>query len=129
LNRTIFLTLASGIAVVVGVFALAAPSVLLASKGITSAAAGVWVREVGVLLVAVGISVFMVRHHADSPTLRALLIGNLVVQLGLLPLEVLAYREGIITVLAGIVPNTLIHGLLAGGFGYYAWAMRRSPTA
>lgn len=129
MKRAVFLTLASGIALAVGAFALVAPSTLLASKGISSAAAGVWVREVGVLLVAVGISVFMVRHHGDSPTLRALLIGNLVVQLGLLPVEVLAYREGTITVLAGIVPNTLIHGLLACGFGYYAWAMPKLHPA
>ncbi len=129
MKRHIFLSLASGIALAVGVFALAAPSVLLASKGITSAAAAVWVREVGVLLVAVGISVFLVRHHSDSPTLRALLVGNLLVQLGLMPLEVLAYRDGIITELAGIVPNTIIHALLACGFGYYAWVMPRAQRA
>ncbi len=74
MKRAVFLTLASGIALAVGTFALGAPSMRLASKGIT-------------------------------------------------------HREGTITVLASIVPNTRIHGLLACGFGYYAWAMPKLHQA
>jgi hypothetical protein len=125
MDRKIFLTIASLIALGVGLFALCAPGLLLQSKGVdVNAGTTIWVREVGVMLIAVGITVFMVRNHVDSPTLKAVLLGNVVVQLGLLVIEPLAYSAGIITKLAGIAPNTMIHVLLASGFGYFASKIR-----
>lgn len=121
MRRKVFLTIASMIALAVGVFALCAPDVLLQSKGVqVTAGPIVWVREMGVMLIAVGATVFMVRQHEDSVTLKAVLIGNVIVQLGLLVIEPLAYAAGTITKLDGIAPNTLIHVLLATGFCYYA---------
>lgn len=117
--------MSSLIALAVGLFALCAPELLLQSKGVdVNAGTTIWVREVGVMLIAVGITVFMVRNHADSSTLKAVLVGNVVVQLGLLVIEPLAYSAGIITKLAGIAPNTMIHVLLAFGFCYYASKIR-----
>jgi hypothetical protein len=125
MNRKAFLTMSSLIALAVGLFALCAPELLLQSKGVdVNAGTTIWVREVGVMLIAVGITVFMVRNHADSSTLKAVLVGNVVVQLGLLVIEPLAYSAGIITKLAGIAPNTMIHVLLAFGFCYYASKIR-----
>jgi hypothetical protein len=37
---------------------------------------------------------------------------------------VLAYREGTITQLSGIVPNSVLHLCLAAGFLYYATTMK-----
>ena len=91
-----------------------------------NAATNVWVREVGVLVVAIGVTAFLVRGQPDSPTLRALLIGNVVVQLGLLSVEVIAYARGVITKLSGIVPNTLLHVALAAGFTYYGMGRGKS---
>lgn len=119
IKRSTFLTLAGTVALAVGAFAVFAPVMLLATKGVSSAAAGVWTREVGVLLLAVGATDLMVRNHEDSPTLRALLIGNAAIQIGLFPIEILAYREGTITTFFGIVPNSIIHLCLAMGFIYY----------
>ena len=125
MNRKTFLIISSLIALAVGLFALSAPELLLQSKGVdVNAGTTIWVREVGVMLIAVGITVFMVRNHADSSTLKAVLVGNVVVQLGLLVIEPLAYSAGIITKLAGIAPNTMIHVLLAFGFCYYASKIR-----
>jgi hypothetical protein len=125
MNRKTFLTIASLIALAVGLYALVAPELLLQSKGVeVNAGTMIWVREVGVMLVAVGLTVLMVRNHADSSTLKAVLLGNVVVQLGLLVIEPLAYQAGIITKLAGIAPNTMIHVLLASGFCYFALKMR-----
>ena len=125
MNRKAFLTMSSLIALAVGLFALCAPELLLQSKGVdVNAGTTIWVREVGVMLIAVGITVFMVRNHADSSTLKAVLVGNVVVQLGLLVIEPLAYSAGIITKLAGMAPNTMIHVLLAFGFCYYASKIR-----
>ena len=96
MSRRTFLTLASIIALGVGGFALTAPAALLASKGVVAdAAAEVWVREVGLILIAVGVNAFLVKGHADSPTLRAFLIGNAVLQLGLLPIEIVAALDDV----------------------------------
>lgn len=134
MKQSLFLSIAAIIALAVGAFALFAPAALLASKGVSSAAASVWTQEVGVLLIAVGVIVFSVRDHADSPTLQAVLNGNAIVQVGLLPIEVFAYREGTITQFAGIVPNSVLHFFLAAGFLYYATTMKlrsknRGPSA
>ena len=122
MKRKTFLSVASFIAMAVGTFALVAPAILLESKGVaTSAATDVWVREVGALLISVGVTLFLVRDHGDSQTLKAFFIGNIMLQFSLLMIEPLAYANGIITKLSGIVPNTMLHVLLAGGFIYY-WA-------
>jgi len=124
-SRLWFLTIASLIAVGVGGTALIAPDLMLASKGIVgNAAAQVWMQEVGALLLAVGVIGWLVRSHQDSATLRALLWGNGLLQLALLPIEVLAHLHGVIPHVAGIVPNTALHALLAVGFVTYARAVR-----
>ncbi|MEQ1545675.1 hypothetical protein [Methyloglobulus sp.] len=130
MKRKTFLSVASFIALAVGTFALIAPAILLESKGVVaSAATEVWVREVGALLISVGVSLFLVRDHGDSPTLKAFFIGNIMLQLSLLIIEPLAYANGIITKLSGIVPNTILHILLVSGFIYYWAKMQRSNRA
>jgi hypothetical protein len=116
--RSWFLTLASTIALGVGSFAIGLPHVLLAGKGVAlpNPAAVLWVRELGVTIFALGVTTFLVRKHTASPTLRAFFFGNAVVQLGLLPLEIVGYYEGTITQLSGIVPNSVLHVVLASGF-------------
>jgi len=109
----------------VGTVAVLFPAALLASKGtVPSAAADVWMREVGVLLVCIGVVAGLVRSHADSPTMRVLMMGNLLVQLGLLATEVLAYVQGVITDVSGLVPNAVLHVVLASGFAFY-WRRAR----
>jgi hypothetical protein len=121
MSRELFLTLASCVALAVGAFAAVLPRRLLAGKGVAPGpAATVWVREVGVLLVATGVTVFLVRSQPDSAALRAILIGSCVTQVGLLGIEPVAYARGVITKLSGIVPNTVLHVVLAAGFAYYA---------
>jgi hypothetical protein len=130
-NRSLFLTLASLVALAVGSFALALPRTLLASKGVAlpNEAAAIWVREVGVAIFALGVTLFLVRKHADSPTLRALFFGNALVQLGLLPIELSAYRERVITLASGIIPNSALHVLLASGFLVLAVRRSSGPAA
>lgn len=123
MKRSTFLTLASTIALTIGAFSLLAPALLLDSKGVSSKLALIWTREVGVLLFAIGLILFMVREHEDSSTLRAVMIGSTVIQIGLLPIEMIAYREGLITRISGIIPNTIVHIFLASGFCYYILKM------
>ena len=128
MHRSLFLTFAAVIAVGVGGVALLAPDAMLESKGITgNGAARVWMREVGALLLAIGVTAWHVRAHEDSPTLRALLWGNALIQLGLLPIELIAYAQGVIPVAAGVLPNTVVHVVLA--FGFVAYARAAKPRA
>jgi hypothetical protein len=131
LHRSMFLTLSSAVALAVGTFALAFPHALLESKGVAPPhdAAAIWVREVGVAIFALGVMMFLVRHHAESPTLRAFFFGNAIVQLGLLPIEIGAYHRRVITQVSGIIPNTVLHVVLASGFLVFAARMREQRTS
>jgi hypothetical protein len=130
MTQRTFLTLVSLIALSVGTFAVIAPADLLASKGVAPSEAGnLWARELGVALVGLSVATFLCRSHAPSPTLRAFLIGNAILQVGLFPIEILAYQRGIITNAAGIVPNSILHVLLAAGFVYFASRAPRRETA
>jgi hypothetical protein len=91
-----------------------------------NAAAVLWLREVGVLIFGLGVTLFLLRKHADSATLRAVLFGNAVVHLGLLPLELGAYDANVITQLSGVVPNSALHIVLAGGFVLFGARIRPS---
>jgi hypothetical protein len=127
MNRKIFLTLVSLIAMSVGSVALVLPEVLLLSKGVSAnAAANVWVREVGVALISMACMAFFVRGHPDSPTMKAFLMGNAIFQLGLLPIEIIAFANGTLTIGSGIVPNSLLHVGLAAAFVYFAVRIRAS---
>ncbi len=130
MNRRLFLTLGSIIALTIGTLALLQPAWLLQSKGVAmNAAANVWMQETGVALVSIGIVAFLVRNQPDSPALRAFLVGNTVLQIGLLIIELMAFSEGVITKLSGIAPNSVLHIALASGFAYFAASMKAAPPA
>jgi hypothetical protein len=119
-GRGYFISFAAAIALVVGTLALVFPAELLASKGtVPSVTANWWMREVGVLLLCIGFLNLRVRNDPDSATLKTLMFGNLLVQLGLLITELVAYQQGVITLLMGILPNGILHLGLSFGFAYY----------
>jgi hypothetical protein len=121
LSRKLFMTLAAIIALLVGSIALCAPQIILVSKGIiNNLQTEIWAREVGVLLISIGSMAFMMRGEPDSRTMKIFLIGNFLVQAGLFPIELLAWNAGTIPLLSGILPNTVLHGILAVGFAGYA---------
>jgi hypothetical protein len=121
-----FLTIVSLVATTIGVVALAAPAALLESKGVAAdAATCVWVRELGAAILALGVMTYLMRAESDSRALRACLIGNAIVQLGLFPIELLATTAGTLTKLSGIVPNSGLHLAPAYGFVHFARRMRR----
>lgn len=83
MSRKVFLVVVSVIATTVGTLAALLPAALLESKGVVAnAAANVWMREVGIALIAMGFIAFRVRGQPDSPTLRAFMPGNAGWQLG-----------------------------------------------
>ena len=130
MSRKTFLTISGVIACLVGVMALGLPAQLLDGKGVAPGlAVMVWVREVGVLLVALGVTTLLVRKDPDSPTMRAFLAGNALLQMCIFPIEIAAYLEGTITKLGGIVPNSILHVVLACGFVYFARRVEKQTEA
>ncbi|WP_395066132.1 hypothetical protein [Flavobacterium sp.] len=128
MTRKTFLTTASIIAFSVGIFALLFPSILLDSKGVTPLYGTlVWTRETGLLLLSIGVIAFLIRKNDDSETLKAFLFGNSFIQIGLFIIELSAYFDGIITKLSGIIPNLILHILLAIGFIHF-WATMKLKT-
>jgi len=129
MTRTVFLTLVAAVGLAVAVFALALPAALLAGKGVApNPAAQVWVREVGVLIAVVAVLALLVRKHPDSPTLRAFLVANALMHVGLLPIEIVAWKDGVLTRFGGIFPNSVLHVILAVGFLFYARRVTGSPA-
>lgn len=130
MNRTTFLSIAAVIALAVGTFASLFPTVLLESKGVPpSGGARVWMTEVGVLLLALGLLMFLVRRHPASPALRAIFAANALVQVGLLLVEAVAFQQEVITKLSGILPNCILHLVLTAGFVHYWLGMLRAERA
>jgi hypothetical protein len=130
MTRKTFLTIASTIATTVGIFALLFPVILQESKGTQpNAATYVWTSEVGLVLIAIGVMAFLIRGEENSPALRAFFIGNLIIQIGLFAIEFIAYGNGVISKLEGVLPNLALHVLLAFGFAYYLKEMRQSRVS
>ena len=127
MSRKAFLTFTSIVVLVIGVFALTVPSVLITSVKVAapSETANVMARTVGILLITIGVLDFMVKDHEDSPTLRAILIANLVLQIGIMPIDPSAYATGVYKTVGSFAPNTVLHILLACGFSYYLLKMKR----
>lgn len=131
MTRTALFTVTGIVALCVGALALFAPAVLITNfkAAAPSASANVMARTVGVLLLAVGLLDLLVSRHADSLTLRAILIVNLVLQLALLPIDPLAFVAGTFTTLGSFVPNTILHILLATAFARELRRLGRAPEA
>ena len=120
MSRKLFLTITSIIASAIGCIALFFPSILLESKGVLSnAGTTVWMRETGLLILATGITAFLVRSHDLSSTLKAFFAGNIIIQTGLFFIELIAFYCGVITKLSGLAPNLILHATLAFCFLYY----------
>ena len=113
MNFKILMIVLSSIASLVGIAAVTRPVPFLESKGAkVTPVAVIWMRQVGVLILAQGITSFLLRNQPSSPAVRAFLVGAAVTQLGLLPIEIVAYRRGDLTKLSGIVPNSVLHAVL-----------------
>lgn len=122
MNRKTFLTIAALIALAIGGLSTIAPNVLLSQVKMATPnpAALVMGRTAGVLLLFAGLIAWLVRDHADSPTLAAVLKANVVLQLMIIPIDPLAYLDGTFRTLGSFAPNTLVHLFLVSGF-YFHW--------
>jgi hypothetical protein len=113
MSLNVLMTAFSAIAAGVGLFAIVRPVPFLESKGaIVTPAAVVWMRELGVLILAQGLTAFLLRHESVSVPVRSFLVGGALTQFGLLPIEIVAFRRGTLTRLSGVVPNSVLHAAL-----------------
>lgn len=120
MERKVFLSIVSPIATFIGLIALFYPSVLLESKGVSvEEPVKVWMSEVGILLISVGVILFLVKNEEVSIALKAIFLGNIITQLGLFIIEILAYRNAVITEVYGVIPNSILHIILSITFLYY----------
>jgi hypothetical protein len=120
MKRAAFLSVAAWIALAVGTFALIFPALLLESKGVVpNVATQLWMRETGMLLMALGGMNWILRNTDDSCTLIWLFWVNIGVQAGLFAMEAIGYSDGVISKLSGVAPNLSLHMLLASGFIYF----------
>ncbi len=119
--RNIFLTITAFIACSIGSFALLAPGVLIefAKHAEPSASADVMARTVGILLITIGCLNFLVRNDPDSPTMRSILIANIILQLGIMPIDPHAYWIGVFAEKSAFIPNTILHIVMLLGFIFY----------
>ena len=127
MTRATFLTFTSASAFAIGLLAIVGPGVLLEDVKHAQAnpVALVMTRTVGVLLIAMAVLTFSVRHHPSSETLRSVLLANLVLQVGILPIDPIAYATGAFSTLGSFLPNTLLHIVLIAGFAYW---LAKMPT-
>lgn len=127
MKRKTFLTITSVIVLLIGCFALTSPSVLITDVkyAAPSETANVMARTVGILLITVGLLNFLVKDHEDSPTMRSVLIANLVLQIGIMPIDPSAYASGVYRTVGSFAPNTVLHIILASGFIYYLAKMKK----
>lgn len=118
MNRTHFLTLAAAVAFLIGALAYLFPAILLADmkEVVPTALANTMARTVGIVLIGFAVLNYSVRNHKESKTLRAVFVANIVVQVGILPIDPLAWYVGTYSSTVSFVPNTILHVLLIIGF-------------
>lgn len=126
MRRKTLLTITSTTAALIGLFAIVSPTTLIedVKHATATGAAVVMTRTVGVLLVTMGFLAFSVRDHEDSKTLRSVLAANLLLQVAILPIDPIAYATGVFHTVGSFLPNTLLHVLLAVGFGHHLLRLR-----
>jgi hypothetical protein len=123
MSHTLLLTVLSVVALAVGLLAIVRPTKFLESKGATvNDAAVIWMREVGVLILAQGITCVLLRNQPLTAAVRAFLVGAALTQFGLLPVELAGYWRGSLTKLSGVLPNSILHALLGATLLYRALA-------
>ena len=123
MSHNLLLTGLSVVAIIVGILAVVRPARFLESKGATvNAAAIIWMREVGVLILAQGLTCALLRNQPLTFAVRAFLVGAAVTQLGLLPIELAGYWRGSLTKLSGVLPNSILHAALGAMLLYRALA-------
>ncbi|HEY4613693.1 MAG TPA: hypothetical protein VII11_11975 [Bacteroidota bacterium] len=121
MKRSTFLVIAAALALLSGLVFLIAPDQVLYRYGMIVDDAGrLLTRLSGASLIAIGLINWTARRAEDSHALRAILYGNLAMQLLTLVIDASATLSGVANAQGWIA--VVLHIVLGGGFAYYVYA-------
>ena len=103
---------------------LASPQQMLANMARDTQEARWVLQWMGCVLVVVGVINILARNDEGSPALRAIMIGNIVLHVLGLGVDVYHHLEGFVQI-SGVVMGAVVHGVLIAGFVYYVGKLPR----
>ncbi|MFN8352969.1 MAG: hypothetical protein U0Y10_00860 [Spirosomataceae bacterium] len=127
MKRYTFLTISAVVGAFFAVYMLLAPNKMMESLGTSpSDSANVVLQATSVMLLSISAMTFLSRSDGGSLALRAILIGNIVMHVVALPIDWIAYEQGIFTQISGIIPGTVTHLVFAVGFVYFLAKLKKT---
>jgi len=123
MSRSVFLVIAGVMALFFGVSMLAAPDQMLSNMARDSPDARFVLQWMSCVLIAVGVINILSRTDAGSPALRAVILGNIVLHVLGLGIDVWHHTKGFVQT-SGVMMGAVVHGVLIAGFAYYLAKLR-----
>lgn len=118
MNRTLFLSIAGIVSILMGLGALLAPQNVFGPYGITfNSELELFARGIGAFLFALGITTWYARKDEGSPALQAVLLGGFSVHLLTLYIDLMATVNGVMNSMGWSF--VAIHIVFGAGFAYY----------
>src|SRR5436309_1609203 len=110
MKRQTFLTIAAAGGALFAVFMIASPAKMMEEMGSQpSDAANVLLQVVGAMMFSIAVILFLARKDEGSIALRAIIIGNIIIGIGSIPIDWIAYQRGIFTQISSLIPSTIVH--------------------
>jgi hypothetical protein len=120
MKRQTFLTIAAVVGALPAVLMITAPAKMMERMGSQpSDTTNVLLQIIGVMMFPVAVLLFLARKDEGSIALRAIIIGSIIMDVGSIPIDWIAYQRGIFTHISSLIPSTIIHIIFAVGFIYY----------
>ena len=127
MKRQTFFIIAAIVGVLFGLVMIASPDKMMDGMGSQpNASTNVLLQVVSILLISIGLITFLARKDEGSVSLRAIIIGSILMHIALIPIDWIAYLQGTFTKMSGFLPGTIIHILFAIGFIYYLIKLPRT---
>ena len=80
--------------------------------------ANVLLQVVGIMTFSISVILFLTRKDEGSIALRAIIIGNLIMGIGSIPIDWIAYQRGIFMQISSLILSSIIHIIFVIGFIY-----------
>ena len=120
MRRQTFLTIAAIVGVPLAVLMIASPAKMMEEMGTQrSDTANVLLQVVGLMTFSISVILFLARKDEGSIALRAIIIGNIIMGIGSIPIDWIAYQQGIFTQISSLIFSTIVHIIFVVGFIYY----------
>lgn len=128
MKRSTFLLVTAILAALIGFMSLFFPSQMAEGFGVTATPMILLLsRELGVFNLCTGGLNFLVRHHGDSKTLKAVLLYNLVYHAIMLVVNAYSLYQGAFTIGQAVLP-VVFHVFIGIGSYWYGTRMKASSN-